>query len=317
MQLAQNEKERQLQQQVVAQLQLDASSQLAQPVDTAHASRLAGVQLDTPGLFFPAAGWLQPQQVCANLLRHPNIELHCDTRVVELAQEDSGWRVAGETETWHTDAVVLCCANFNRGFAATAPLPLQPIRGQVSFASATEKSQALKLALCGEGYIAPAHGDSAHLQHSFGATFKLKQTDIEIRTEEHRENLATLAELLPEIARDFDTQTLRGRAALRAATPDYLPLAGPVAEWEKLESTYGALRKNRKQLIDQRCPYQPNLYVLAGLGSRGFTYAPLAAEVVAAWISGEVMPVSAELVKALHPMRFAIRTLGKNRPLDF
>ena len=70
-------------------------------------------------------------------------------------------------------------------------------------ASATEKSQALKLALCGEGYIAPAHGDSAHLQHSFGATFKLKQTDTEIRTEEHRENLATLAELLPEIARDF------------------------------------------------------------------------------------------------------------------
>ncbi|WP_295802326.1 bifunctional tRNA (5-methylaminomethyl-2-thiouridine)(34)-methyltransferase MnmD/FAD-dependent 5-carboxymethylaminomethyl-2-thiouridine(34) oxidoreductase MnmC [uncultured Microbulbifer sp.] len=328
LQLAQEEKEQQLQQQIVEQLALDASSQLARPVDAQRASELAGVELNTPGLFFPAAGWLQPQQVCAGLLRHDNIELRCNTAVLDLNRSDTGWHIVGEDAQWQADAVVLCCANFNRRFPATAPLPLQPIRGQVSFAEATENSRALKVALCGEGYIAPAHipGHSpghtsayrgaAHTQHSFGATFKLKQTDTGIRAEEHRENLATLAALLPGIARDFEQQTLRGRAALRAATPDYLPLAGPVAEWQKLESTYGALRKNRKQLIERRCPYQQDLYVLAGLGSRGFTYAPLAAEVVAAWISGEVMPVSAELVKSLHPMRFAIRTLGKNRPLE-
>ena len=317
LQLAQDDRERQLQQQIVTQLKLGENSPLAQPVDAEQASRLAGVKLTTPGLFFPSAGWLQPQQVCATLLQHPNIAPHFATRVVGLEQQDAGWRIHSENSAWQADAVVLCCANFNRRFPATAPLPLQPIRGQVSFAGATDKSRALKLALCGEGYIAPAHGEATGARHSFGATFKLKQTDTSVYEQEHQENLETLSALLPEIASDFSQQTLRGRAALRAATPDYLPLAGPIAIWEELETTYGALRKNRKQLIDQRCPYQPNIYVLAGLGSRGFTYAPLAAEVVSAWISGEVMPVSSELVQALHPMRFAIRTLGKNRPLEY
>src|SRR5690606_1246864 len=108
-------------------------------------------------------------------------------------------------------------------FPQTAPLPLQPIRGQVSFAQATAPSKNLKIALCGEGYIAPAapvSGTDKTQQHSFGATFKLKQTDLEIREEEHRENLQTLTNLLPEIAESFAHQKLNGRVAVRAATPD-------------------------------------------------------------------------------------------------
>ncbi|MFV8783191.1 bifunctional tRNA (5-methylaminomethyl-2-thiouridine)(34)-methyltransferase MnmD/FAD-dependent 5-carboxymethylaminomethyl-2-thiouridine(34) oxidoreductase MnmC [Microbulbifer sp. SA54] len=315
LQLAQTEKERLLQQQITDYLALDETSQLARPVSASEASALAGIELNVPGLYFPHAGWLQPRQVCAALLSHPNIELHCNTDVAAIERTENGWQITGANEQWQADAAILCSANFNHRFPQTAPLPLQPIRGQVSFAAATDNSRALKIALCGEGYIAPAHSQ----QHSFGATFKLKQTATEVRSEEHRENVETLAGLLPEIAGEFATQEasgrLRGRAALRAATPDYLPMAGPVARWDRLEESYGGLRKNRKLLIDQRTPYQHNLFVLAGLGSRGFTYAPLAAEVVAAWISGEVMPASLDMVQALHPMRFAIRTLGKNRPL--
>lgn len=322
-QLAQTEKEQQLQQQIVDQLSLTATSPLAQPLSAQQASELAGVSLSASGLHFPRAGWLRPRQVCAALLQHPNIHTQFATRVSHTEQINGQWQLtlAEEAEAPRTqvfDALVLCAANFNRKFTETALLPLKPIRGQVSFAQATPESERLKIALCGEGYIAPAaHSVTAQgeKQHSFGATFKLKQTDTDIRAEEHRENLETLASLLPDVARTFAHQTLKGRAALRAATPDYLPMAGPLADWHCLESTYGGLRKNRKQLINRRTPYQPNVYVLAGLGSRGFTYAPLAAEVLAAWISGEVMPVSQDLVKALHPMRFAIRALGKNREI--
>lgn len=317
LQLAQTEKEQQLQQQIVEQLSLDGDAALAQPVSAAQASELAGVPLQAPGLFFPSAGWLQPRQVCSALLQHPNIETRFNTPVKDARYTADQWQlaVAGSSTAASFDALIMCTANFNRHFPQTAPLPLQPIRGQVSFAQATEESRKLKLALCGEGYIAPAAARDGSPRHSFGATFKLKQTDTELRAEEHRENLHTLASLLPEIAQSFEDQPLEGRAALRAATPDYLPMAGPVADWDQLEGTYQALRKNRKQRIDRRTPYQPHLYVLAGLGSRGFTYAPLAAEVLAGWIAGEVMPVSEELVKALHPMRFAIRALGKNRAI--
>ncbi|WP_105103869.1 bifunctional tRNA (5-methylaminomethyl-2-thiouridine)(34)-methyltransferase MnmD/FAD-dependent 5-carboxymethylaminomethyl-2-thiouridine(34) oxidoreductase MnmC [Microbulbifer pacificus] len=320
LQLAETEKEQQLQQQVVDHLALGAHALLAQPVTSAQASKLAGVDLAMPGLYFPCAGWLRPKQVCNSLLRHPHITFHPNTAVSSIWPNGETWEVEtttqGEQLVQTFDAVILCSANFNRQFPQTAPLPLQPIRGQVSFAQATAPSKNLKIALCGEGYIAPAapvSGTDKTQQHSFGATFKLKQTDLEIREEEHRENLQTLTNLLPEIAESFAHQKLNGRVAVRAATPDYLPMAGPVADWEQLENTYGGLRRNRKQLINHRTPYQQNLYVLAGLGSRGFAYAPLAAEVVAAWVSKEVMPVSEDLVKALHPMRFAIRNLGKNK----
>ena len=318
LQLAQTDKEQQLQQQISQQLALDADSLLARPVTAEQASEHAGVALDFPGLYFPRAGWLQPRQVCECLLRHDNIQTHFNTRITSAQLLDDQWQlqVEGQHATSCFNALILCTANFNRQFPQTALLPLQPIRGQVTFAQATPVTEKLKIALCGEGYIAPASkggNKSTGGQHSFGATFKLKQTETEIREEEHRENLTTLGTLLPEFAQAFATRTLTGRAALRAATLDYLPMAGPVAQWEKLEDTYGAFRKNRKQLIPQRTPYQNNLYVLAGLGSRGFTYAPLAAEVIAAWVNNEVMPVSENLVKALHPMRFAIRALGKNR----
>nr|WP_010132734.1 bifunctional tRNA (5-methylaminomethyl-2-thiouridine)(34)-methyltransferase MnmD/FAD-dependent 5-carboxymethylaminomethyl-2-thiouridine(34) oxidoreductase MnmC [Microbulbifer agarilyticus] len=320
LQLAQSGKEQQLQQQICQQLQLDDTSLLARPVSAEQASEYAGVPLQFPGLYFPHAGWLRPRQVCEALLQHPNIQTRCGTRIRDAVYEGGSegkaqWKLhlAGVEQTQPFDALILCTANFNRQFPQTAPLPLQPIRGQVTFAEATTTSEKLKIALCGEGYIAPA--ETRHAQHSFGATFKLKQSETEIRQEEHEENLATLASLLPGFAQEFAEQTLRGRAAVRAATPDYLPMAGPVAQWEELENSYGALRKNRKQLIGKRTPYQPNLYVLAGLGSRGFTYAPLAAEVLAAWINREAMPVSQDLVKALHPMRFAIRALGKNREI--
>jgi tRNA 5-methylaminomethyl-2-thiouridine biosynthesis bifunctional protein len=171
------------------------------------------------------------------------------------------------------------------------------------------ESARLRTAICGDGYVAPA----ARGQQSFGATFKLKETGTELREQEHRENLEMLAELMPQAAQDFATQSLSGRAAVRAATPDYLPMAGPLPDWESLRCTYSFLRRNRKALIPDRCHYPPGLFALCGLGSRGFTYAPLAAEVLAGWISGEPMPVTEELARALHPARFAIRDLGKNR----
>ncbi|WP_043316923.1 bifunctional tRNA (5-methylaminomethyl-2-thiouridine)(34)-methyltransferase MnmD/FAD-dependent 5-carboxymethylaminomethyl-2-thiouridine(34) oxidoreductase MnmC [Microbulbifer sp. HZ11] len=320
LQLAQTEKEQQLQQQICQQLDLDGSSLLAQPVTAEQASELAGVALDFPGLYFPRAGWLQPKLVCSNLLQHDRIHVRFNTRVIKAQFQADQWQLQLDSENQPQcfDALILCIANANRQFPQSAPLPLQPIRGQVSFAKATPATEKLKIALCGEGYIAPttiAEGTQRAEYHSFGATFKLKQTETDVREVEHRENMETLGTLLPEFEKAFDGQPLEGRAALRAATLDYLPMAGPVAQWDALESTYSALRKNRKQLIPERTPYQRNLYVLTGLGSRGFTYAPLAAEILAAWINNEVMPVSVDLVKALHPMRFAIRALGKNKPI--
>ncbi|WP_299940633.1 bifunctional tRNA (5-methylaminomethyl-2-thiouridine)(34)-methyltransferase MnmD/FAD-dependent 5-carboxymethylaminomethyl-2-thiouridine(34) oxidoreductase MnmC [uncultured Microbulbifer sp.] len=309
LQLAQTDRERCLQQQVAEALAEHNSQTLARTVTSTEASALAGVDLAFCGLYFPQAGWLEPQKVCAALLEHNNIELCCDTAIEQLEQCNAGWWLHTGEKTFEANAVILCGARDICSFPQTAPLPLNPIRGQVSVAKTTAASRQLKVALCGEGYITPEHRGS----QSFGATFRLKETALKIRDSEHRANLETLAALLPQLSRDFSSQALSGRAALRAATPDYLPVAGPVPNWTSLDTTYAGLRKNRKQLIQQTAQYQRGLYVMGGLGSRGFTYAPLAAEVLTAWILGETLPVTAGLARALHPARFAIRDLGKNR----
>ncbi|WP_299585933.1 bifunctional tRNA (5-methylaminomethyl-2-thiouridine)(34)-methyltransferase MnmD/FAD-dependent 5-carboxymethylaminomethyl-2-thiouridine(34) oxidoreductase MnmC [uncultured Microbulbifer sp.] len=310
LQLAQTDKEQQLQQQISDALALYRDQNLAQAISAEEASTLAGVALPFSGLYFPGAGWLEPQKVCTSLLEHENItRQHCH-EVEMLARRQGLWHLRAAGKDIEAETVILCGANDIRHFAPAAVLPLRPIRGQVSRALATEASSQLRIALCGEGYVTPAHEG----RQSFGATFKLKESATELRESEHRENLQTLSDLLPDLAAEFSTQAFTGRAALRAATPDYLPIAGPIPNWESLQSTYANLRKNRKLLIGELADYQPGLYAMGGLGSRGFTYAPLTAELLASWIMGEALPVSAELALALHPARFAIRDLGKNRP---
>jgi tRNA 5-methylaminomethyl-2-thiouridine biosynthesis bifunctional protein len=69
-------------------------------------------------------------------------------------------------------------------------------------------------------------------------------------------------------------------------TPDFLPLAGPL-------EAHG-------------------LFILSGLGSRGFCAAPLLAEHVAALALGTPSPLPAGLAEIVDPGRFAAR---RNRRL--
>jgi tRNA 5-methylaminomethyl-2-thiouridine biosynthesis bifunctional protein len=55
-------------------------------------------------------------------------------------------------------------------------------------------------------------------------------------------------------------------------------------------------------------PRLPGLYALLALGSRGMCWGPLAAELLASQIAGEPLPLERDLVDALDPARFAIRT---------
>jgi tRNA 5-methylaminomethyl-2-thiouridine biosynthesis bifunctional protein len=68
----------------------------------------------------------------------------------------------------------------------------------------------------------------------------------------------------------------RGRTSLRATTPHRLPYVGAVSE---------------------------GVWVSIGHGSRGMLSAPLAAEVIAARMLNEPLPVTAELADLLQPRR--------------
>lgn len=161
-------------------------------------------------------------------------------RVAELERDGDGWRLLDDAGALilRADRVALA------GGVATArltPLPLKPVRGQASW---TDGEAPAPTAF--GGYAIPTRDGVL-----FGATHDRGETATDVRPEDHVRNLETLAKGLPDLAAALADKAFEGRAALRATTPDRLPLAGITED---------------------------GLLILTGLGSRGFCLAPLLAE---------------------------------------
>jgi len=63
--------------------------------------------------------------------------------------------------------------------------------------------------------------------------------------------------------------------------------------------------------VDTDAPLLPGVYVASGYGARGFTWAPWAADILAAQLAGSPMPASLPALRAISPMRFVFRTLKR------
>lgn len=280
-------------------------------ISAEEASEKAGIALETGGLWYPDGGWLHPPAVCQALLQHSAIQLKPHQHALRLTREADEWHVwDGEHRLAQAPVVVLCTATGVQQFAEAAHLPLKNIRGQITRLPATPHSQALKTVLCAEGYVAPAWRG----EHTLGASFNFQRHDDTPSVEEHTENLNLLAQISPTLCsalavESLDAETLAGRVGFRSTTPDYLPLVGPLADAALFRQIYAILRRNARRQPTEPTPWLSGLYVNAGHGSRGLITAPLAAEMLAAWLQGEPLPVPRAVAEACHPARFLVREL--------
>jgi len=195
------------------------------------------------------------------------------TRVARLTHEDGVWRLhdPDDRPLAEADAVVLA------GGADQALLwpsaPIRPVRGQ-----ATWTDQPAPAPAAFGAYVVPTRDGML-----FGATHDRDVVETEARPSDDRRNLQALAKGLPELAARLTDAPLRGRAAVRATTADHLPLAGAV-------------------------PGAPEgLFVLGGLGGRGFCLAPLLAEHLTARMLTLPSPLPLALSALVDPARFSSR----------
>ncbi|WP_137718323.1 bifunctional tRNA (5-methylaminomethyl-2-thiouridine)(34)-methyltransferase MnmD/FAD-dependent 5-carboxymethylaminomethyl-2-thiouridine(34) oxidoreductase MnmC [Methylobacillus flagellatus] len=278
---------------------------LVQRVDAATASRIAGILLQHEALYFPAAGWVDPAALCTALATHPGISTLTSSAALALQQTADGWRIQTSTGLQlEADMVVVANANDCKAFTQTVALPLRPVRGQLSFVPATAASRALKTVVCSDGYISPARDDF----HCLGATFKEQETSTAVTEADHLANLDMLQHSAPALHAALAGQAMQGRAALRCASPDYLPLAGPMLDLAALQC-----QVPRHSAHPSSLPWLRGLYVNVGQGSKGLIQAPLCAEWIASHASGEPAPMDTGLLAALSPNRFALRELGLKR----
>lgn len=307
LQLAFDEKEAARQ----AQLAAAFPSELLHSLSQIEAEQQAGIALASGGLFYPQGGWVHPPALCRLMAEHANVQLRVHQHALQLRQENGQWQAwDGEQLLASASVVVLAGAADVHGFTATAQLPLKRIRGQITCLAQTAESTALGTVVCAEGYVAPARDG----EHTLGASFDFHSDDLSLNAAEHISNLQLLNEISTDLAQRLNANNLpvaelRGRAAFRCTSPDYLPIVGPVADADAFAQAYGVLRKDARQTPATPCPWLPGLYVNTGHGSRGLITAPLAAELLAAWLDNEPLPLPRDVAEACHPNRFMLRKL--------
>ncbi|MBA3048795.1 FAD-dependent oxidoreductase, partial [Brevundimonas sp.] len=187
-----------------------------------------------------------------------------------IERADDGWRLLDPSGAVILKAdIVVIAAGW--GAAALAPdLPLSPVRGQADWVEGVATGP-----VAWGGYATPTGSGLL-----FGATHDRGETGGGPTAEASARNLATVAARLPELAaRIAAAGPVQSRTAVRATTPDRLPLAGAA----------GA----------------DGLFILGGLGSRGLCAAPLLAEHVAALATGASSPLPAGLAARVAPLRQA------------
>lgn len=256
--------------------------ELLEPVDAEEGSRRAGLRVETPGLWFPGSGWLEPARACATLARHSLIETAFDFPVQDVSRHGSGWRVTRSDGAARTVDQLVIASGEASGLLAPVDgaLRLKPIRGQVTCLPADDLPLP-EAVICGSKYLNPAHRGQAVT----GATFDLKDDNTEVTVASHQENLDELQKLLPAVFPDGPPAagTLTGRVSFRCTTHDYQPVAG--------------------ELVDTNGQAVSGLFLLTGYGSKGLTWAPILAEYLADCLTGQPLCLPRRLIRRVETSR--------------
>ena len=241
-------------------------------VDAAEAASIAGRAVRGPGFWLPSSGWLSPRELCAAQVDATDrIRRVFSAQAHRLVRSSETWRIEGAGGVLAEAPHVILAAAGHANALLPAPLPLTPVRGQVTFVPPGRK---LDVPVGGDGFVAPAPGGFV-----IGATFQLDDPESGPRTADHAANLARAESLLPGFAEGLDPARLEGRVAFRATTPDRLPIYGEMTG-------------------------HPGIHTALGLGANGLLWAPLAAELLASRMEGDPWPFERDLAAAIGPQRF-------------
>jgi tRNA 5-methylaminomethyl-2-thiouridine biosynthesis bifunctional protein len=241
---------------------------------------------------FERAGWVRPGAVCDAMLAACGARLQrlFSTDALHLVRAQGQWQVhAGQGVVATAPVLILANGVGATGFSQAADLPLLAVRGQVTHLARGTLPE-LPLVVCRDAYLTPPSNGIV----SVGATYDA-DGDAALRAASQRDNLHKMTELLG-MGADL-AAPLAGRVAFRCVAPDRLPLVGALPD--------AAQTGRIERLADvQRWP---GLHGLLGYASRGLIWAPLAAELLAAQIDGEPLPIETGLAQALDPGRFLLK----------
>lgn len=264
----------------------------SRPADAAQRA-LAGLEDSAAACWHAQAGWIRPAQLVRALLAQPGIQWQGRRRVAQLRRAGSDWQLLdAQGELLGAAPLVVIAGGHGSDQLLPADWRLQRMRGQVSWGEHQDlAADALPpFPVNGKGSLVPhipLGGTEAGRGWFMGSTFERDRDTLPPSPADqaaaHAANAQRLQALLPRKSALLATAfaaTPHLWAGVRLAAPDRLPLVGPVDP-----------------------VHQPGLWTCTAMGARGITLALLCAELLAARLHDEPLPLDARLAQALSTQR--------------
>ena len=249
---------------------------------SAAQKRTAGLAEGSTAWWHEQAAWIEPAALVRSWLREPGVRFEGGRVAARVVRVEGGWAVHDDLgNTLGQAAIVVVAAALGSAALADGALQLHPVRGQVTWGPRNEDAVNLPaFPVNGHGHFLPSVPLVDRGAWMTGSTYGRGETDTTPRAQDDAANLQRVAEVMPAAAQVMAAAAARGEvrnwSGVRCASGDRRPLVG---EWS------------------------PGLWVSTAMGSRGLTFAALCAELIAARLHGEPLPVEAKLAQALDVSR--------------
>ena len=266
-----------------------------------------GIQAPCPAMWHANAVSLSPLEYADALIENGAFELLLNSEVFSLQEDQQKWLVESRHGTKEYDCVVIASACESTRFVAG--VPLRKTRGQLLELKREQFKDFPKQGLNFINYLAPVDKNKCLL----GATFQPDDEDESLRVEDTQELLSTLHSFFPDMLKDIEPEGVSGRVSFRAMLRDYFPVIGPVHDDRAYQGRYADIKHGKPVSTYEPAVYRPGLYLSTGHGSRGLTLSPLAGAYLARQIVDGLSILPVEHVEAVHPARFCIQKLRKNK----
>lgn len=256
-----------------------------------------------PALWHPQAAWVKPAELVRAWLRQPGVTFQGNAEVSFLQRDGEVWHLQDNhgRRLCSAQRVVFANACAARPLLEAMACQDDALARQLQHLPATQGLRGLLSWALHDDAVVPAaafpafpvnglggllphipteHGPAWFMGSTYQPAHHFQRSD----TDNHDLNFGHLQQLLPELAKQlaepFVSYALHAWRGTRCTTLDRLPLVGPLDEGDN-----------------------PSLWICAGLGSRGLSFSVLCAELLAAHMGAEPLPVEANLAKALNALR--------------
>lgn len=254
------------------------------------------------------AGWGSPKKICEQLVIACGQSLNLICANVDVIQKtEHGWQAMDDLGKTIASAEVLVIANgvSVKQFEQVSWLPVSSVRGQITEIPVSEKSALLNRAVSFDAYVTPEYRG----KHITGASYNIGDNSKALTQDEQDENIGRLGRCLPGMF--AKPERLNGRVGFRAVSDDRALVIGPMPDKTLFEQFYKDLHHGRSNVQYPEAAYLSGLFVNVAHGSRGIGSSFLGAELLAAMMMNEPLPVSKNIVDSLSPARFLVRKLKR------